>query len=56
MTHNFTFISKIFINTKIKVSKGPSQVSINNLGNLSRGVYFLKLVLGNEQAMYKIEK
>jgi len=44
------------LNTKIKVSKGPSQVSINNLGNLSRGVYFLKLVLGNEQAGYKIEK
>ena len=47
---------KTFINTKIKVSKGNSSISIDNLGNLGKGVYFLKLGMGNEQAIYKIEK
>jgi len=47
---------KTFINTNIKISKGISKVPIKNLESLSKGVYFLKLMMGGEVATYKIEK
>ena len=47
---------KTLINTKIKVIKGSSNVSINNLDVLSKGIYFLKLTMGEESQTFKIEK
>ena len=48
--------SNTLINMKFKVPKGPSFVSIKNLENLARGMYFLKLTMGDQQEIYKIEK
>ena len=47
---------KTTFSKKIKVAKGQSNVSINNLGNLTRGIYFLKLALGTQTATFKLEK
>ena len=41
---------------RLQVSKGISKVSIKNLENLAKGIYFLKLTMGDELVTYKIEK
>ena len=47
---------EILVNTKIKVGKGSSNVSISNLERLAKGIYFLELSMNNEKVTYKIEK
>jgi hypothetical protein len=47
---------KTFLNTKIKITKGSSKVSINNLESFPKGIYFLKLTMGEESQTFKIEK
>jgi hypothetical protein len=44
------------VDTKIKVSKGFSNVSIPNLERLAKGIYFLELSMDKEKVTYKIEK
>lgn len=47
---------EVLTNTKIKISRGPSNVSIPNLERLRKGVYFLKVAMEGETETYKIEK
>jgi hypothetical protein len=44
------------VTTKIKVTKGSSTISIENLASLAKGIYFMKLSMGAETEIYKIEK
>ena len=47
---------KTFLNTKIKTARGSARVSINNLESFPKGIYFLKLTMGEQSQTFKIEK
>ncbi len=47
---------KTFLNTKIKIAKGSAKVSIKNLESFPKGIYFLRLTMGEEIQTFKIEK
>ena len=47
---------EVLVNTKIKVNKGPSNVSISNLESFPKGIFFLKLTMGEKSQTFKIEK
>ena len=47
---------KTMLTSKIKITKGSSRVSINSLENFPKGIYFLKITMGEESQIFKIEK
>ena len=47
---------EVLVNTKKNVNKGTSIVSISNLESLPKGIFFLKLTIGEESQTIKIEK
>ncbi|MDQ2718644.1 MAG: T9SS type A sorting domain-containing protein [Bacteroidota bacterium] len=51
-----TVSGKTVLNSKIKVFKGLSEISLKNLEILPKGIYFLKITMGDETETYKIEK